>query len=802
MNALVAVENPHRHHGLAKDGRPPSLIQLHFRGKTKEIRLDLSNRDRMVEVRRNPPMPNESGKPLIVISYAHADEPESPAGGEVKWLSFVTGYLKPAIKHGAVDLWIDRLMPGGAGWEREIEQKLRACDIFILLVSRHSLSSDYVVDKEIAIVRERQAKGEAVHFYPLVLTPTPKIALDLVRDKNLRPRDGKPFSDYSPHERYRHMNEAADEIAEIAAGIAQREAKAPSPPPTSQSRRSSPVGKRPRGVSRIKDRGTLEVWLQGQSREVAVAIAARAALRVAPLAVVWPEERVSLKPLPTADLTGRFFRASAVAWFAAQHPTRGNELRAAARAAIAGPAAANTAFAADAAVAAVAAATAVFSLASAAAAARAVADAADAIAGFAAAAAKSAADADNVWEEVRADAAAIIRAGAGAVAETPLWTSSRPEWARTAWDALRATLPKGESWDVWIDWYEERLRGGSRSEDYELVFASVPQGEWEKGPAAANAWIKAKLQSTEAGDPSVQIDFHDRRSFEKWLEGQEPNVPVLLATRAALRVLPASIQIGDVRRGWEEKIPSQLRGEAFRAIALARVSAMWPSNDPALQIALDSAVTPAVSHALSPAGVAADAADAARLRVTRSAARASAARAAENAALILASEAGPTASWAIWEETRFDARLVQTLGAAGLSNCSTWSAGRDQMWASDAWASLIATLPREEAWDVGSTGTISACAAARAVGSTSSFSRACRRRNGTRGRRRRTRGSRRICRTCRRTRWRPIFQSLSQTSSRPGPMLCRRKGRSLSRPERRAFRTTRTSIARRNTARR
>ena len=103
-------------------------------------------------------MPAEPKKPLIVISYALADEPEHPAEGEVKWLSFVTGYLRPAIKHGAVELWIDRIMPGGVDWEREIEQKLRACDIFILLVSRHSLSSDYVVDKEIAIIRERQAR--------------------------------------------------------------------------------------------------------------------------------------------------------------------------------------------------------------------------------------------------------------------------------------------------------------------------------------------------------------------------------------------------------------------------------------------------------------------------------------------------------------------------------------------------------------------------------------------------------------------------------------------------------------------
>jgi len=34
-------------------------------------------------------MPTESGKPLIVISYAHADEPEHPAEGEVKWRAIV-----------------------------------------------------------------------------------------------------------------------------------------------------------------------------------------------------------------------------------------------------------------------------------------------------------------------------------------------------------------------------------------------------------------------------------------------------------------------------------------------------------------------------------------------------------------------------------------------------------------------------------------------------------------------------------------------------------------------------------------
>ncbi len=43
-------------------------------------------------------MPTDSKKPLIVVSYAHEDEPEKPAESEVKRLSFVTGYLGQACR--------------------------------------------------------------------------------------------------------------------------------------------------------------------------------------------------------------------------------------------------------------------------------------------------------------------------------------------------------------------------------------------------------------------------------------------------------------------------------------------------------------------------------------------------------------------------------------------------------------------------------------------------------------------------------------------------------------------------------
>ena len=99
----------------------------------------------------------------------------------------------------------------------------------------------------------------------------------------------------------------------------------------------------------------------------------------------------------------------------------------------------------------------------------------------------------SAWAEVQADVAALGTIDAGALANLPLWSRQVPRLATYDWSKLRAALPNGEDWDVWIDWYDERLRGGSRGEYYKLVFASVPQEEWDKGPAAANAWIKAQL---------------------------------------------------------------------------------------------------------------------------------------------------------------------------------------------------------------------------------------------------------------------------------------------------------------------
>jgi hypothetical protein len=88
-------------------------------------------------------------KPTIFISYSHKDEPDplSPSL-EFRWLTFVKSHLSPAAEHDLIELWDDSRIDGGNEWREEIDRALERCDICILLVSRYSLSSRFILDVE------------------------------------------------------------------------------------------------------------------------------------------------------------------------------------------------------------------------------------------------------------------------------------------------------------------------------------------------------------------------------------------------------------------------------------------------------------------------------------------------------------------------------------------------------------------------------------------------------------------------------------------------------------------------------
>jgi hypothetical protein len=100
---------------------------------------------------------------------------------------------------------------------------------------------------------------------------------------------------------------------------------------------------------------------------------------------------------------------------------------------------------------------------------------------------------DEVWDSIRADIGELGKVNAATLMDSPLWLTEMPDWMKDAWAALQSNLPRDQGWDVWIDWYEDRLRGGSKGEAYEFIFASVPRHVWDKGPTIANASIKEQL---------------------------------------------------------------------------------------------------------------------------------------------------------------------------------------------------------------------------------------------------------------------------------------------------------------------
>jgi tetratricopeptide (TPR) repeat protein len=154
-------------------------------------------------------------KPVIFVSYSHKDEPEHDSDGDIHWLRDILSYVAPAV-NGTYELWTDEDIVGGSDWETKIKEKLAACDICILLVSRHSLASKYVIEVEIDTILKRQQQGHAVQLYPIVLSPFPQAAAPTsLLALNLRPRLDKPLSGFSRHHRGAQISKIADEIVGI-----------------------------------------------------------------------------------------------------------------------------------------------------------------------------------------------------------------------------------------------------------------------------------------------------------------------------------------------------------------------------------------------------------------------------------------------------------------------------------------------------------------------------------------------------------------------------------------------------------
>jgi len=180
----------------------------------------------------------------------------------------------------------------------------------------------------------------------------------------------------------------------------------------------------------------------------------------------------------------------------------------------------------------------------------------DCVAGYAVACAADALG-DAVWSAVRADAKSI---DAGVLATSlstrPLWPGGLPSLVREKWGRFKSTLHSHsvDHWDVWIDWYDARLRGELCNEEEEIArILEVTEEEWAAGPPVTNKKIKdvgARFQNTSPAAPSyvprVAIKGHAFISHASQFDGVRASALAIDLEAAGIRcwIAPRDIPSG------------------------------------------------------------------------------------------------------------------------------------------------------------------------------------------------------------------------------------------------------------------
>ncbi len=313
-------------------------------------------------------------------------------------------------------------------------------------------------------------------------------------------------------------------------------------------------------MAKIESKKELEEFLKTRPREDAIAITARAALRVIPLLV-----NFDLKLVLNRRAFSSCLRASSVSWATVGMPSR--EIEIAARAAQSDSYT-------------------VYSSGIAAYAAYAARTAIRTALGYEYIAV-SAADivyASDDWPSLNADIAAL-RSGQRAqdLSLAPLWPEGIPPEMEGEWQRLKSTLLSfpDENWQVWTDWYEARLRGGPFNAELEKARAILPDELWKQGPKVVNAEIARLIEkySTPALPPEkdapIYFELRDGQIHSAPPPATQPTDPEVMASAwRGLRELLDDLlrDLGgnqpDLRRKLERY--SRAMGDMFSALDLHR----------------------------------------------------------------------------------------------------------------------------------------------------------------------------------------------------------------------------------------
>ena len=127
------------------------------------------------------------------------------------------------------------------------------------------------------------------------------------------------------------------------------------------------------------------------------------------------------------------------------------------------------------------------------------------------------------WESVALDANHLetniaAESDVGMVLEglfkTPLWPNGIPVWASRQWANFKDELPTDEGWTVWIEWYESHLTGRGVNEALERVSTTISKDDWTQGARHVNRLIAKGIGAPASGWYEKKPEWTGRKTYQ------------------------------------------------------------------------------------------------------------------------------------------------------------------------------------------------------------------------------------------------------------------------------------------------
>ena len=142
-------------------------------------------------------------KKKIFISYAREDK---------KWIDKLVPYLT-SLKHKGIEFWFDKNIKPGDNWSAEIQIAIEASQVTLCLISTAFLASEYILDREIPEIQNKQEEGMVV--IPILLEKCLWEMSDWIKSMQMYPGDGKSLEEFNEKDQKDKFMEIVIEIGRI-----------------------------------------------------------------------------------------------------------------------------------------------------------------------------------------------------------------------------------------------------------------------------------------------------------------------------------------------------------------------------------------------------------------------------------------------------------------------------------------------------------------------------------------------------------------------------------------------------------